>query len=68
MKQKTFTVTAGAIFTLVAVLHLLRLLLGWEAVIGGWLVPGWVSWLALALSGFLAYTAFTLSRGRERTG
>ena len=60
MSQKTFTLTAGAIFTIVAVLHLLRLLLGWEAAIGGWHVPVWFSWLGLALAGFLAYTAFTL--------
>ena len=50
------------IFTVIAGLHLLRALLGWEAVIGGWSVPGWVSWLALGVAGFLAYTAFTLSR------
>jgi len=62
MTQKTFTQTAGVIFTIVTVLHLLRLLLGWEAVIGGWDVPVWFSWLALALSGFLSYTAFSLTR------
>lgn len=62
MKQKTFTVAAGGMFTVMAILHLLRICLGWEAVIGGWLVPVWLSWLALALSGFLAYTAFTLSK------
>ncbi len=62
MTQKTFTLTSGVIFSLVAVLHALRLLLGWEAVIGGWQVPRWVSWPALALSGYLSYTAFTLKR------
>ena len=62
MKQKTFTRTAGAIFTVIAVLHLLRVLLGWDAVIGGWQVPTCLSWLALAVSGFLAYTAFKLSK------
>ena len=64
MTQKTFTVAAGVIFTLVAGLHLLRVVLGWNAVIGGWDVPRWISWLALAVSGFLGYAAFTLSRGR----
>ena len=59
MTQRTFNAVAGVIFTLVAVLHALRLLLGWDAVIGGWDVPGWFSWVALALSGYLAYTAFT---------
>ena len=62
MRQKTFTKTAGVIFAVIAVLHLLRILLGWEAIIGGWHVPVWLSWLALVVSGVLAYTAFTLRR------
>jgi hypothetical protein len=60
MSQKTFVGVAGVVFLLVALLHLLRLLLGWDAVIGGWSVPHWVSWAALAVSGYLAYTAFRL--------
>ena len=62
MKQKTLTSVAGMVFSIVAVLHLLRLLLHWEVVIGGWTVPLWVSWMALALSGYLAYSAFTVSK------
>ena len=58
MNQKTFTLTAGVVFSLIAVLHALRLLLGWEAMIGGWLVPMWLSWLALAVAWYLAFTAF----------
>jgi len=62
MNQKTFTVTAGVVFSLIAVLHALRLLLGWEAAIGGWTVPSWLSWLALAAAGYLAYTAFSVGK------
>ena len=62
MNQKIFTVTAGVVFSLIAVLHALRLLLGWDAVIGGWTVPIWLSWVALAGAGYLAYTAFTLGK------
>jgi len=62
MRQKTFTRMAGVVFVVVAVLHLLRILLGWEAVVGGWHVPLWFSWLALAFAGFLGYAAFKLSR------
>ncbi|MCM8794357.1 MAG: hypothetical protein NC819_00910 [Candidatus Omnitrophica bacterium] len=60
MNQRTFNQVAGGIFLIVAVLHVLRLVCNWEAVIGGWHVPMWGSWLALALAGFLAYTAFRL--------
>jgi hypothetical protein len=62
MTQKTFTRTAGMVFSFVAALHALRLLLGWEAVIGDWIVPSWLSWLALAAAGYLAYTAFSLGK------
>ena len=58
MNQKTFALTTGVVFSLVALLHALRLLLGWDAVIGGWSVPMWLSWVALAVSGYLAYSAF----------
>jgi len=62
MREKTFVGISGVIFSLVALLHLARLVLGWDAVIGGWRVPMWVSWAALGLSGWLAYAAVRLSR------
>ena len=62
MSQKSYITVTGAVFLVIAVLHLLRLLFGWEAVIGGWNVPTWVSGLALVLSGYLAYSAFKLRK------
>ena len=46
MDQKTFTILAGVIFAAVALLHVLRILMGWPAAIGGWAVPMWLSWVA----------------------
>ena len=62
MNQKTFTLTAGVIFSHIAVLHMFRILFGWEAIIGGWDVPRWISWVAIAFSGYFGYTAFKLGR------
>ena len=62
MSEKTFARVSAGIFSLVALLHLARLILGWDAVIGGWEVPMWFSWVALGLSGLLASTAIRLSR------
>ena len=39
MNQKTFSLTAGVIFSLVALLHGLRLVFGWEVIFAGWMVP-----------------------------
>jgi hypothetical protein len=62
MDQRTFSFTVGAIFTAIAVVHLLRLLFGWEAMIAGWPVPRWISWVALVVAGYLAFEAIRLGR------
>lgn len=58
MNHKTYMTVSTAIFGLLALLHLARILFGWDAVIGGWLVPMWVSWVALVIGGYLAYTGY----------
>ena len=60
MTQRTFVAVAGLIFLLVALLHALRLVLGWTAIINGWTVPPWVSWAAVVICSLLAFTAFRL--------
>lgn len=55
MNRKTFCLLAGAIFALVALVHLLRILMGWGANLGGWSVPIWVSWVGLVVAGGLSY-------------
>ncbi len=62
-KQGFFTITAF-IFLAIAVLHALRLAYGWEAVIGGAVIPAWVSWIALVVAALLAWSGFTLGRKR----
>lgn len=51
---------SGAIFGLIALLHVLRLALDWPAQIGSWTVPFWISWVAILLSGGLCVWAFRL--------
>jgi len=55
-----YTVISALIFTLVAVAHLLRLFKGWAVHIGPFFVSMTVSWLGLAVAGFLAIWGFTL--------
>jgi hypothetical protein len=64
MDQKTFTLVAGAIFAVVALLHILRILMGWPAVIDGWTVPMWVSWIAFVVAGGLSCFALNLAMRR----
>ncbi|MCI0427958.1 MAG: hypothetical protein L0Z46_08090 [Nitrospiraceae bacterium] len=64
MSQKTFLGVSGTIFGIIAVLHLLRIMYGWPAQIGSFVVPAWLSWLSLLIAGYLAITAFSLLRKR----
>ena len=64
MSQITFSLVAGLIFLLVAVMHVLRLALKWEVVLNGWSVPLWVSGVAMLVAGFLASEGFSHSRSR----
>ena len=62
MNQKTYFTVVSVIFSLIAILHLMRIASGWEAEIGGWMVPMWLSWAVLILAGFLAYQGLKFSR------
>ena len=62
MNQKTLNSTAGVIFTIIAVLHLVRSILGWEAQIGGVSISVGVSVIAFLIATFLAYSAFKLNK------
>ena len=57
MHHKTFLAVTGVIFLAIAVLHLLRAILGWKAVIGSFEVPIWLSWVAAVVAAYLAYSA-----------
>jgi hypothetical protein len=62
MSQKTFCFVAGLIFLIVAIGHAMRLAFRWEAMIGGWIVPVWMSWVAVLLAGYLAFEGLRKSR------
>ena len=62
MTEKTFLTIAAAIFGVVAVVHLVRILMGWSVVIDGWTVPMWVSWVGLIVSGGLSYYGAKLAK------
>src|SRR5207245_3647777 len=51
---KPFTTFAIVVFSLVAVLHVLRLIFGWEVVINGLVMPMWVSVVGFLVAGGVA--------------
>src|SRR6266566_7521144 len=62
MSQKTFSVVAGLIFLLIAIMHGLRLAFRWEVVLNGWSVPMWVSVVAIVIAAYLAFEGLKLGR------
>jgi hypothetical protein len=65
MDRRTFTLLAGVIFAIVALLHLLRIYMAWPIVIGNWTVPMWASWIALVVAGGLSYFGLSPTQRRK---
>ena len=62
MNQRAYNTVTAVLFLIIALLHLLRIAFGWTAEIGGLGIPIWASWLALVVSGTLAYFGFSQRR------
>ena len=62
LNRKTYMTITATLFLVMAIVHLLRIILGWQVEIGGLSIPLWVSWLALFVTGALAYFGFTQKR------
>ena len=58
MQQKTYNTITAVLFLVIALLHLLRIIFGWPAQIGGLGIPMWASWLALVVTAALGYLGF----------
>jgi hypothetical protein len=62
LNRKTYMTLTATLFLVVAIVHLLRIIFGWQVEIGGLSIPFWVSWLGVLVAGVLAYFGFTQKR------
>ena len=60
--NKPFSMVAVALFSLIAVLQLLRFILGWEVTVNGVSVPVWVSGIACVIAAGLAVMVWRETR------
>ena len=65
MTTRSYSIFIASLFLVIGVLHLLRLGLSWEVLIGDVYVPTWVSLIAFILSSYLAYEGFRLAREKK---
>jgi hypothetical protein len=63
-EMKPFTVIAIVLFSLIAILQLARLILGWEVSVNGVAIPTWVSGVAFVAAGGVAVMLWRESRTR----
>ncbi len=54
MTMRAYLLFTTVLFALIGMVHLMRFLLGWTAVVGTWTVPSFVSLIAVALCAVLA--------------
>ena len=53
--MKPFTTVAVVVFSLVALLQLVRVALGWEVSVNGIIIPFWASLIACVVAATLAF-------------
>lgn len=56
MNNNTYRKVSGTVFAVVAVIHALRLVSGWEVVFGSWALPMWLSVVGVVFAGWLSWT------------
>ena len=65
LNQKAYNTITAALFLVIAVVHLVRIIFSWPAQIGGLDFPLWASWPALVIAGALAYLGFAQNTHRR---
>jgi len=66
MTQKIYSIISGILFALVALVHLYKIVQGWDVVVGGTAIPIWASWVVLVITTTLAF--FGLKFGLKSDG
>jgi hypothetical protein len=62
MVASNYSLLSAFIFTLVAVLQLVRAIKGWSVTIGKASIPLWASWIACVVAAILAWLGFAASQ------
>jgi uncharacterized integral membrane protein len=60
--MRAYLIVTRALFALIALFHLTRMLTHWSAVIGEWAAPLWVSGLGFVVAGGLSVWGAQLAR------
>jgi hypothetical protein len=64
--MRAYIQISGTLFSVVALAHALRLLQNWSVEVAGWVVPMWISAVAVLVTGGLAVWAFRVVGQAQR--
>ena len=64
--MRAYLQISGALFGVIALAHLLRLLRHWPIEVAGYPIPLWASWLGLLITAGLSISALRLLRAMPR--
>ena len=65
-QSKSYFLIAGTVFGIVALAHLLRIVLALPVTIGQWVLPIWVSGVAVVVVGGLSSIGMLLARAAQK--
>lgn len=65
MGTRGYLAVTGTLFGAVCLFHLLRVVNGWNAVVGPWSVPMWISWLGTIVPAVLCAWALRLASSQR---
>ena len=66
MNPKTFLAVSAVIFLFIGILHLIRAILSWNAVIGNFELPLWFSYVLGLVALFLSYHGFKMVYSKSK--
>jgi len=66
MRERTYFLIAGIVFSVVAAAHLGRVFLGTDIVVGNFSLPLWLSWVGTIVTTYLAYMSLRLAMRMKR--
>ncbi|KKS23870.1 MAG: hypothetical protein UU82_C0017G0004 [Candidatus Nomurabacteria bacterium GW2011_GWC2_41_8] len=62
MTKNNFISVASYVFLIVGIMHIARLLTGWQVQINGFMIPMWIYWVEAFASLYLSFLGFRLSK------
>ncbi len=62
MGKQTYYKVVSVVFLMIALLHFLRGIFKWEAIIGSAAIPVWFSWVAVVIAVYLGIRGLQLAK------